>query len=546
MVRRHLLRSLYFFVAYSAAVMALTCASVYGSTPILRAQNLKMQTDIPVAVLHHVRQLIAGDKLEEARAEVMQALKSFPRQAELLNFLGIIEAEEYHSAAAESDFQESIREAPHYSGAYLNLAHLYQDEIGRNRDAIVKAISTYQQLLNFDRHNGEANYQLALLQTERRAFEDSIRHLAAMPLKERFSARSLALQCADHAGLGNTEQAKSLARQLLRNADLTEADVLTILPVLARTHHPKLTRLLLEGLEERNLASPQSLTQLATLQEQTGHLTQARGTLEKVAAKQPTSVIPLLELAHVANQQRDFRGALGYLAHARDLEPQNAGIHFFFGMVCVELELHQDAYVSLKRAVQLSPNNPYYNYALGAVCTDRENAHEAIRYFKKYCVLEPRDPRGKLALAGAYYYSHNLDSAHRILDTIVGNSVTAAGADYYLGRIAKDQGQWAAASLDFHRAIDQAPTFAAAYAALGSVYLSEKKYAESDQALRRAIQLEPNNYLANFELMVLYQRTKSKLAAAQARKFAQVNKERQQRAALFLRTIRVAPEAETK
>ena len=120
------------------------------------------------------------------------------------------------------------------------------------------------------------------------------------------------------------------------------------LPILEANKRDDLEERLLEGLVQRELASINTLHQLGLLYERRGQLDRAHQTLEKVAQGEPISAKLLLELARIAHKQGDHKGTLGYLAHARDLEPQNAGIHFFFGMVCVDLDLSQDAYNSLK------------------------------------------------------------------------------------------------------------------------------------------------------------------------------------------------------
>src|ERR1039458_6919535 len=82
------------------------------------------------------------------------------------------------------------------------------------------------------------------------------------------------------------------------------------------------------------------------------------------------------------------------------------GIHH---LVCVQMNLAEEAYQALKKAVSLDPNNAYYNYAMGAVALEREEPSEAILYFQKYCQLNPHDPRGRLALGSAYFASHDED-----------------------------------------------------------------------------------------------------------------------------------------
>jgi tetratricopeptide (TPR) repeat protein len=499
------------------------------------------RTSPPSRILENAKELIEQGKTGQAESLLMNGLSRFPNDSALHNFLGVVQAQQHHFHAAEESFQKAIQEDPRYASAYLNLGHLYVDRSASDRSMRERAIDTYTRFLRVDPRNQEANYQKALLLLEagdERGSLDCVRHLEA---GARQRPMVLALLLADHADLHDTSQARNDLQALLASPQLSEADVLDILPQLRGHERQMLSAELLEGLASRGLASPVALNQLGVIQEQLGQMGKARKTLEKAAEADPNPTPVLIELARLADKQRDYHGALGYLAHARSLEPQNARIHFFFGMMCVDLDLHQEAYDSLKKAVALDPHNPYYNYALGAVCTERQDANEAIPYFKKYCALKPRDPRGNLALGGAYYYSHDLDSARNELLKVVHDKVTEAAASYYLGRIANDEGQWSHAVQELQAAISNHPGYADAYAALGSSYLNLKDYTDCEKSLRQALRIEPDNYYANLNLMVLYQRIKDPRAAAQTRRFGEVKNEREQRAKLFLRTIRVVP-----
>ena len=131
--------------------------------------------------------------------------------------------------------------------------------------------------------------------------------------------------------------------------------------------------------------------------------------LEKAVAAEGASAPLLMELAGAAIKQKDYEGALGYLAHARSLEPDNATVHFLFAMVCVEENLGREAYESMKKAVELDPDNPLVNYAMGAVATHRHEPSESLPYFEKYVRLKPEDPRGHFALGAARFYSNQFD-----------------------------------------------------------------------------------------------------------------------------------------
>lgn len=488
-----------------------------------------------------IQELIQQGNLPAAQQILDEALKQDPKDAILYNLDGVISAQQRDYAKSEASFQKAIALAPSFENAYLNLGHLYQEWNPSQPKSRTKAIDVYVKLLKLDPSSLEGNYQCAVLLMENGAYAESLRHLAHLPPGAQDRSQALSIRCGDELGLGRERQAEEVAEQMLRAPDLSEADVLALVPLRARTKQTNLEMKLLEGLRQRDLAGVKSLTSLGLLYKQEGRLADARQTLDQAAQTPPIAVPLLLDLAHVANDQSDYTGALGYLAHARELEPKNASIHFFWGMVCVQMNLAEEAYQALKKAVALDPNNAYYNYAMGAVASDREDAAEAIPYFQKYCQLKPRDPRGQLALGAAYFASHDDDHAEKVLEPIADNPATAAGAHYYLGRIANQQGNYPKAVGELAMALETYPNFADAYAERGLVHLKQKEYADARRDLQKALEINPDNYTANLNLLILYQRTKDPKAGDQAKRFDQVRQERAQRAKEFLRTIEVRP-----
>jgi tetratricopeptide (TPR) repeat protein len=274
---------------------------------------------------------------------------------------------------------------------------------------------------------------------------------------------------------------------------------------------------------------------------QSGKLDSARSTLEKAAQFQPNSVSVLISLAEVADQQHDYHGALEYLAHARELDSKNAGIHFFWGIVCIEQNLGMEAYQSLKKAVSLDPGNAYYNYALGAVAMQFVNAGESVAYFQKYCELRPDDPRGRLALGTAFFGSHEDEKAQKLMTSVIQYPETAATAHYYLGRIASQQGDLDAAIRELESALQASPHYADAYAELGLIYMKRNEYQKAEESLERAFKANPESYTANLDLLILYQRTKDPRVEEQAKRFEKVKQDRAQKTADNLRAVEVQP-----
>ena len=489
--------------------------------------------------LDEIRQLVQQGNLAEAREHLVKGLKEFPKFAAFYDLLGVVEAEEKKYGSAEQDFQKAIKLDPFLIGAYLNLGHLYQQNAAGDQNAPLKALTTYGKVLEFDPTNVEANYQSAVLLERRKAYKMSLEHLSRLPPTDQLKPQALSVLCADLVGLGEPLQASTAVDRLLRSADLTEADILLMAPMLEANHWDDLEQRLLEGAIKAQVGGADILGALGRLYERLGKLDEARATLERTAQASPHSAEPLVELARVAEKQKDFTGALGYLAHARDLDPQNPAIHFFIGIVCVKENLLEESFNSLKQAVQLAPDNPYYNYALGVVAQQRADPREAIPYFKKYCVLKSDDPRGNLQLGITYFKGHQDDLAQEELKTAAHHRETAAAAHFFLGRIANQQGNTTLALNELQQALDAEPNYADPYAEEGVVFLKLKDYASAENALARALALDPDHYVANLNLMMLYQRTGDKRAADQAKRFEEVKKKRTERAKLSLRSIQI-------
>jgi tetratricopeptide (TPR) repeat protein len=491
--------------------------------------------------VQRIQQLLQAGDTATAQTLLSQALRESPDRAGLYNLQGVLKAQEGDFASAEANFHKAIKLAPDLEGAYLNLGRLYQEHIPKDLAARDKALDIYAALLRFAPDHLEANYQTAVLLMQKGLYRASLDHLARLPAEAQNNSQALSAQCGDYAGLGQRDKAERAANQMLHSADLAEADVTSILPILGNRKDSSLALMLLQGLVARQLASYDSLQSLGLLYKRAGRLAEARRTLEAAAQFQPSSVPNLLELARVAYEQKDYTGALGYLAHARQIEPNNASIHFFWGMVCIEQDLAEEAYQALKKAVTLDPHNAYYNYAMGIVTMQRANASESIPYLKKYCELKPHDPRGRLALGAAYFNSRDDESAEKVLSVIAHDSQTAATADFYLGRIANRQGRYPEAIRLLKLALQARPDFADAYAELGLIQMKRREYALAQQALEKALKLNPDGYSANLNLMILYQRTKNSKAEEQAKRFGQIKDEWAKRAMEFMRSIEVRP-----
>jgi tetratricopeptide (TPR) repeat protein len=513
-----------------AAGLLLLCALPSAAAPASLSESLARARTL----------LEQGDRVK-ARAELMQALRAHPAHPVVENFLGVVEAQDGHYAQAEARFRAAIRGAPRLTDAYLNLGRLYQEASARDPDAPRKALDTYEALLRYEPAHTEALYQSAVLLQARGDFARTLERFSQLPEPAQQRSQVMAMRLAAEAGAGRRAEGDRLAEALLARPDLAELDVVPILPVLSGHQRDDLALRLLEGLRSRGLASADGLQRLGTAYEAAGRLDEARSTLEAAAAARPEAVPILLDLARVAWKAGDRRGALGYLAHARGLEPKDARIHFLFGMICVELDLGVEAYNSLKQAVALEPENASYSYAMGAVSLYRRDPSEAAPYFRKYAALKPDDPRGPLAVGVAGFMARDFASARPELAKAAQSAPTSAAAHYFLARIAREENDLDPALALVNKALQAEPNYADAWAERGLLHLRKREMDAAEMALRHCLELEPDNYLGNLHLLALYQRTRDARQPEQAKRVEELSAGREQKAEEFRRVIEVRP-----
>ena len=520
-----------------------TCVVAGHARPAALATGQPSRNAAPVkrTSVQDVVALVERNDVEGAARALDPLLRTRPSDPLLQNLAGVIAAQRGEVASAERHFREAMRLAPDVPSPYLNLGRLYQEQAGRDGTAVGKALDVYQSLLARAPQQTEARYQAAYLLVVRGDMVAARSLLAQLPAGVRDTPQVLALQVAVLASTGDADGATHLATRLAAHPDFVEADVAGLGPALARPSSEAQGLMLLEALDRRGLASPAGLRQLGALQLRARRPADARKTLERAAAAGRPDIPLLMDLARAAHADRDFEGALGYLARARDIDGSQAAVHFFFGIVCIDLNLGAEAYESLQRAVELDPENPYINYALGAVAIHRHEPSESLPYFEKYIRLRPDDPRGRFALGAATFYSKLFDQARPHLQAAAAHDETKAGALFFLGRIARQLNDLPEAERQLQAALAAEPKHAEAWAELGLVQMRMGRYADSEASMLKAQSIDPDNYSAILNLATLYQRTGDPRADTQAARLAAAQEHREARAQEFLRIVQVVP-----
>ncbi|HXB70595.1 MAG TPA: tetratricopeptide repeat protein [Candidatus Acidoferrales bacterium] len=508
----------------------------YGMLPLCG------QTPPSGASVDAIQEFIQAGNLPEAFRLVSDALQLHPKDAGLLNLLGVIHARRNQLAEARKDFERAVALAPGLTPAWQNLARSCQLSPRQQGEGSRCATAAWQHVLAVKPDDPEARFSLAALYQQQGRYADSLRELARLSKDEAARPPALALRCGDLAALNRLPEASEAARRLASAAEFSEADVQPILPALATGGRAATVVVtLVEALDLRGAASPETLRQLVIAYEQVNRLNDARRTLERLAVAEPANPRHLLELARIAYRMHDLEGALGYLGHARDLTPADPQVHFLFGMILVELKLPIDARKSVEKALALDPRNPDYNHAMGSIVLNARDAASAIPYFQTYIAARPEDPRGHFALGVAYFAADDYDNCRNEMEIVSKVPKTETGAAYFLGRIARINQNFDEAALFLERAVRQAPSFAEAYAELANVRMHQDRLDDAKAAIARALSLSPDSFQANSTLLAMYQRAHDPRAQEQAARLQTLDEERGKAMELMLRSVEVKP-----
>ena len=136
---------------------------------------------------------------------------------------------------------------------------------------------------------------------------------------------------------------------------------------------------------------------------------------------------------------------------------------------------------------------------------------EAAKEYRAVLQQNPRLPGihfrlGRLLLSKPNPGPTVAEDAKKEMEQEIEIDPSNAGAEYVLGELARQGGQWPEAVEHFSRASKLDAGFGDAFLGLGSSLMSQKKFPEAIAPLETAVKLEPANPTAHYSLAVAYTR----------------------------------------
>ncbi len=238
-----------------------------------------------------------------------------------------------------------------------------------------------------------------------------------------------------------------------------------------------------------------------------------------------TEALPLLKksLAHVSDKDLQKRVGFDGVRCASALQQDDELLDFLrilnrqfpHDPEVLYVSVHGYSDLSSRAALTLARTAPTSIPALRLDAEAREMQgkwDEAENDYRKILAENPNYPGIHFLLARIQLSKPNpspdfKDVAKKELQQELEIDPNNAGAEYILGELARQAGEFDSAIQHFGKATKLDPNFADAYLGLGTSLMTEKNYAAAIPPLEMAVKLQPQNPAGHYSLATAYART---------------------------------------
>ncbi len=283
----------------------------------------------------------------------------------------------------------------------------------------------------------------------------------------------------------------------------------------------KLARLLLaqgevdEGIaaiEQAEQSQPLSVTLLVLLGDaylKKSNAAKAEERYQLALEQQSAETDAVLGLAQVSQLKGDANTASVYLTRARKMVAASPDTLYRFALVALGAGLYEEANRTLQAAVKLKSDDPAYFLALGNSWLKKPDLIDAEQAFRRALQLQPDNPKAQMYLGYTLLEQKKFSDAREWLEKSLLKDKSIPETFFYLGQLAQAQSEDERAIDLFRKAIELAPAYSFAHAALGASYLRLRNYPLAQQELELSIKLNPEYAKAHYDLAVLFARLKN-------------------------------------
>jgi len=444
--------------------------------------------------------LIREGKLDQAERQLQASLQNSPQDIHALTTLGEVREKQGKYINAEKLFLKALQIDPNAHATLFNLGWLYAEE-----DRADEAIPIYEALQSASPKNLKLIAALAVLYQKQGNYQKSIDLAEQIPAASRPSSLLIAL-VADNIGLKRSDHLQAAADAVLRRAPTNPG----LVPQLANVFLDNgmvgdaIGLLQMAGKHQRPTAN--YLAALAKAQAMSGHREEARTTIAKSLQLDPKSRDVLTVAARLAGIDGEWKMAMKYLQEADKGGPPTAELLQNLVFACIRSNDLQAAHDAALDLLDIQPNSPEAGLVMCAVLIRAAHWGEADPILDKILTVRPNDKKVLLGKGVVDYNMDRIDDAQKHLTASLGQGAGDAEANYYLGLIAKQKGDFAGAATYLELSLKAGASNPDAMTALGQIYLAMGEAEKAKSVLEQAVSTVPNDAQTHYQLALAYKR----------------------------------------
>jgi tetratricopeptide (TPR) repeat protein len=447
--------------------------------------------------------LVQQGRLAEAESEMRKELEQHP-SVEGYNLLGIIESSQQDFPKALAAFEEALKLSPNSARTHNNLGNVYVAE--KKTDTAEKEFRT---ALRIDPANRDANYNLGVLLLARGSTAEAISHFERVRPVD--VATSLHLIRAYFENK-QTAQALRIATELSQHNKNDVQMHFSLGVLLASEGQYKPAQLELasaDSLKPGTFEIPYTLGQTLL---RGGQYPQAELALNRALALKPESPETLYLLAQVLASESRPMDALALLVRAHKIAPENTDIILLMAQISISQNYFEDAIPLLESGVAIAPQRADLHATLADSYLKTDRIERAVDESKKAVAIEPSAQTYAL-LGASYQRLGRFDDAKQSFQQGLKLDPHSRSCLFNLGVIAERQGDSAAAEARFQEVLRLSPNYADALLELANMRVTDKKFPEAADLLRRYVKVSRNPATGYYKLAMV-ERSLHQTAAA--------------------------------
>lgn len=228
--------------------------------------------------------------------------------------------------------------------------------IGENK--LEEALQHFEVLEKIEEDSTESQMSIALIQLERKNYDDAIRELNLVLAKNADNTDALYALANAHAGKGNIDEAASKLMEIPSG--------------------------------DKNFE--RSRTYAAFLYRQAGKLAEAEEALKDVISENKPEAATVMYLAEIYKQQGKLEEARETLADLIETDKDNDRLLYEYALVCYRLNDRTATLQTMSRILEINPKNPdALNFLAYDLAESGGDLHKALEMAQKALEMKPND-----------------------------------------------------------------------------------------------------------------------------------------------------------